>query len=709
MSVLSRKSDILSQPYYYNALQSIFDELYEFNLTDDTYRIIFSNPDKYILPPEQGHLHNLVELISQKYIHPADIERFKVYIEPDNIRAVQNAGQTGILGEFRRLNLDGDYEWTSMTLVQPTQEQGEEEKEVFLCFLSDITLKKRFDEKQERNKILQVRSKDEERYKIIVDQTNTIVFDWVPGVGVSFQSELVNDFEFVNDEPCPGGLCWVQLQHVHPDDRPLLLLLSADIKSGAERCDVVIRLKKLSGEYIWCRIVVTCLFDNDKNLVRLVGTINDVDESVETRKELEYRAAFDVITGIYNQLSFEKHVVRLFEAEPDTNFVILRMDIKRFRFINDLFGVRKGNELLAFIAHSLKECLGEDGICARMGSDIFSICYAYEVKDDIIDLIERILAELADFEVGFRVSAFFGICLAENKTIPVNLLCDWASTAMRSVKGSSVIHYAWYDDKLRDRLIEEQQIENEMTAALQDEQFVIYLQPKHDIETGEIVGAESLVRWKHPKRGLIPPDHFIPLFERNGFILQLDEYVWKQTCSVLKRWIDTGHEPVPISINVSRTHAYDPNFYNKLVTLLEGFGVPNKYIELELTESTFVQNTTALYRIMNDIRGRGFRFSMDDFGSGYSSLNMLKNAPVSTVKFDKDFFNDSTVTTTVNKIVRHMIAMAQDLGMTVIAEGVETEEQADMLLSNGCHTAQGYFFSRPMPVEDFEKLLFKTV
>ena len=300
-----------------------------------------------------------------------------------------------------------------------------------------------------------------------------------------------------------------------------------------------------------------------------------------------------------------------------------------------------------------------------------------------------------------------GICIVKDRDIQMSILCDWANLAQKTIKGSLIKQWAFYDKKLRAKQLDERRIENEMDEALNKRQFKVYLQPKHNVQNGSVIGAEALVRWDHPERGFLTPDRFIPLFERNGFIIKLDEYVWEETCRIIKSWLDRGMVAVPVSVNVSRVQVYNPNFYKKLLNIIRRYDIPKKFLEVELTESSFVENTVDLYRGMERLREEGISFSMDDFGSGYSSLNMLKNVPVNTIKLDREFFNESVATQKGKTIIEHTIGMINDLKLQVIAEGVETNEQAAFLNDCGCLAAQGYYYSRPMPVDEFEKQFLK--
>ena len=234
----------------------------------------------------------------------------------------------------------------------------------------------------------------------------------------------------------------------------------------------------------------------------------------------------------------------------------------------------------------------------------------------------------------------------------------------------------------------------------------MYLQPKYDMRTHTIIGAEALSRWHHPKDGILPPSDFIPLFERNGFIIQMDEYIWETACKTIRRWLDEGKKPITISVNVSRVHLHDPELCSKLISLVRKYDLPPHSIELEITESAYVDNPDALYDIMDKLQEAGFLFSMDDFGSGYSSLNALKDIPVDVVKIDLNFLQKARRGLQVGRdILKGVIQMIQGIQLPVIAEGVENKEQADFLLNAGCVHAQGYYYAKPMSVSDFEQLL----
>ena len=381
------------------------------------------------------------------------------------------------------------------------------------------------------------------------------------------------------------------------------------------------------------------------------------------------------------------------------------MDIDRFKVINDLHGLEEGDRLLRHIAVLLGERMTGHDVFGRLGGDIFCMCVDWPVER-ITEFAGELADRLAEYQLPGKIVPSFGVCRVDSPETPVNVLCDWANLALRTVKGNYLNVCAFYDEKLRERIISEKAIESEMHEALSRGQFAVYLQPKVDIRTSRVIGAEALVRWAHPERGMLAPDSFVPLFERNGFVIRLDEYVWERTCMLLRGWRDRGFEPLPVSVNVSRVHFHDPRLCEKLLALVEKYGLPPRLLELELTESAFFENEQSLHEAIRKLQAHGFLFAMDDFGSGYSSLNMLKGLPLDIVKLDRGFFNEVVATQRGKTVVRYSIALAAALNTQVVAEGVENASQAAFLLEAGCFCAQGYFYSCPVPPETFEALAF---
>lgn len=283
-------------------------------------------------------------------------------------------------------------------------------------------------------------------------------------------------------------------------------------------------------------------------------------------------------------------------------------------------------------------------------------------------------------------------------------MCDRALTACNSIKGKYGISFAYYDDTFRQKTLSEQFILDGMRVALKEKQFVVYYQPKYALSTEEIIGAEALVRWQHPQKGLMSPAEFIPLFERNGFITDLDIYVWDAVCSDLNSWIREGKHIIPISVNVSRTDIYNPELPDILCALTDKYGIPISLLHLEITETAYTEDSDQLINTVNKLIELGFLIEMDDFGSGYSSLNMLSELPINILKLDMSFINESA-NDRKKRILRVITYLARELNLPVVAEGVETEKQVLLLRELGCDYAQGYYYARPKSKEDFIKLM----
>ncbi|MSS62562.1 bifunctional diguanylate cyclase/phosphodiesterase [Velocimicrobium porci] len=429
-----------------------------------------------------------------------------------------------------------------------------------------------------------------------------------------------------------------------------------------------------------------------------------VDTSIHA---LRHRALFDDLTQIYNEYALTTQIQTLFKENPTSFFAIIRFDIARFKLINDMFGETKGDALLQYIANILIDQVSPESAFGRLNNDVFCICRKYTTKDELVDFIDKLSLHIEAFPINFNLIPYFGICISVPSTVPsISILFDWSKLALNTIKGSTLTNYAFYDSTMRNQLLTEGKIEREMVKALKTKQFQVYLQPKCNIKSSEVVGAEALVRWIHPMDGFINPASFIPLFEKNGFIVRLDEYVWEETCRILREWLDKSYRAIPISINISRVHMFDPEFIKKLLHLIKTYQIPTHLLELEFTESVFVEDISQLYSIMNQLRENGFILAMDDFGSGYSSLNMLKEGPVDVIKIDREFLNDTVTTDNGKIVIRNTISMINQLHKGIVAEGVETKEQANFLLSVGCNIAQGFYYSKPISQLEFEKFAF---
>lgn len=544
---------------------------------------------------------------------------------------------------------------------------------------------------------------NDERYQTVLKATRTIAFEYNPVTLEQTVSPFISEYIAGNYDSRLLSQVMLEDNIIHPEDIQLSLEFREKVGAGAAN-EMTLRLRTPEGPYHWFKMCLCAFPDKAPNFY--VGTITDVDKEMRQTEALRYRAEYDTTTGIYNKTTFYSVTKKWLEREPDTFRCLIRFDIDRFKIINELYSLSEGDRVLCHIADFLRARTTPPETYGRISSDIFLVCLA-RPKENVNQFLSELEHELNNHPIDFQFILSAGIvCIEHYNQEPMNVLCDWAAMAQRTVKGNFINHVAYYEEHLLTALNREHYITKNMKKALERKQFIMYLQPKYDMRDCTIVGAEALVRWQHPSDGLIPPGEFIPLFERNGFILKLDEYIWDFACQTLRRWLDTGMNPVPISVNVSRIHLHDADFCEKLVSLIHKYNLPPRLLELEITESAYTDNPASLYDIMDKLQESGFIFSMDDFGSGYSSLNVLKDIPVNLVKIDMNFLRQSRRGFEIGRdILKGIIQLIQGINLPVIAEGVETKEQADFLMDIGCFHAQGYLYAKPMPVSEFEKLL----
>lgn len=426
-------------------------------------------------------------------------------------------------------------------------------------------------------------------------------------------------------------------------------------------------------------------------------------------EQMEMAKDYDSVTGLPTIHKFVQDTKILCNTFQDTKFAIVYLDIKNFKFINDFLGYDKGDLLLKDLAQCLRNASVGKQISTRTGADNFITLIPYEDKDE---LKKRVLDEIDTFidmqnrkNISCNIGISAGIYMLKEDDKDIMSAIDNANMARKLVKNSTVDQCIFYDDEMEQKIRKEQMIIRSMHSALENEEFQVYLQPKINLETSKIGGAEALVRWRRSDGSMIPPNDFIPLFEKNGFVVNLDFYIYEQVCKILRRWKEKGQEIVPISVNVSRVHLYHDDFLDKVLELIGKYEIEPWMMEFELTESIFLNNTVTAITVMKELRKLGFCVSIDDFGAGYSSLNLLKDMRTDVLKLDKEFFRTGEMKEEERIIVSSIIKMAKQLNMKVLSEGVETQMQSDFLKKVECDMAQGYLYARPLPVYDFEVLL----
>ncbi len=357
------------------------------------------------------------------------------------------------------------------------------------------------------------------------------------------------------------------------------------------------------------------------------------------------------------------------------------------------------------MARVFKHFISKDELCGRLEADHFVLFLKYN-KEMLNENLESVVKIINDFPVSMNIMLRFGVYKIEDKAMPVPAMFGRAVLTVDTIKGKYGQYVAYYDKKIWEKQVHEQEIVNCMENALKEKQFMVYFQPKYDLGSERVAGAEALVRWQHPVKGFMNPAEFIPLFEKNGFITELDKYVWDTACGYVENWIKNGYPVVPISVNVSRTDIYNPDFIEIILGIIHKHNLEPEHIHLEITETAYTDNPEQIIEVVRQLKLIGFVIEMDDFGSGYSSLNMLNELPIDILKLDMGFVQGDMGTNS-NNILSFIIGLAKWMDYAVVAEGIETEEQIQMLRNMDCNFVQGYYYAKPMPPDEFEAYMLR--
>lgn len=410
----------------------------------------------------------------------------------------------------------------------------------------------------------------------------------------------------------------------------------------------------------------------------------------------------NVLKTISKHKRFKRNVNNLlFSSVKGIGFI--QFDIRKFKIVNDLYGEKFGDEILDFIISQLKECCNDEQFFINLRGDVFMIVTEYDKEEELVEFIHQLDGRISCFK-NVKLQMSYGVYIVEDKKMELRQMEDRAAMARKAAKNNILTNILFYKEQFKESLYNRKFIEENMQAAITERQFMMYLQPKYSITKNEIIGAEALVRWRHPERGMIYPDQFIPIIEENGFIKKVDYYIWAEACRFIKKCKNAGILSCPISVNVSRIHLQDNECIQVLADMIEHNAISKSLLELEITETA---NDQQISKKALQLKDEGFTLLMDDFGSGYSSLNILLEAPFDVIKLDKKFMENMMVSDKGRLILEQVVAMANKLDLGLLAEGVETKEQVELLQSIGCDQVQGYYYAKPMPEEEFFALLEK--
>ena len=417
---------------------------------------------------------------------------------------------------------------------------------------------------------------------------------------------------------------------------------------------------------------------------------------------------FDPVTGLYDTTGFHKRIKKWIENNPGRKFRIQRYDIDKFRDINGIYGYDMGNQLLRDCGYHMKKHDTADSFSAHLNADHF----ARFCSDDSLspkEYYDGFVEAFADYKLNMPISIHMGVYDLCEPDCDTYTMSYKALLALQSAKGKFNKPISYYEKGMMDIEMEQQEFLSDLDRAIAQEEFEVWFQPQINYRTKQIIGAEALIRWKHPVKGLIFPGSFLPIFESSNRIAELDRYMIDKTCQYMNKWIhQMPNRHVIISVNLSRIDIQRQNFVQKLQAIVEKNHIPLSNIRLEITESAYMDHAEILIPVINELKKAGFVIEMDDFGSGYSSLNTLKDINIDILKLDMKFLSGGYNTENSKIIISSVISMAHALNLPVIAEGVETREQAEMLHNFGCDQMQGYYFSKPVPAKEYEKMLLHT-
>lgn len=489
---------------------------------------------------------------------------------------------------------------------------------------------------------------------------------------------------------------------IEPESMPVYQIfrdqIEKGITDGTEKDETELSVKMNIFDGVPKLVNISALFGKDS-----CGHIKYVLVNIRpfSDNELRNREILTTFTSDKNPAIIQKRIAKLILERQNKKVAFIQFDVEHFKLINDNYSPETGDKLLALISEVLNLMCGDKMPHSRLSADLYMFVMTFDEKDEIIDFIRRLESQiLGVMNIDFKLC--FGIYIMNDPDMPSRRCGDNAGIARQSVKGNALENIAFFNESALADMHKIQRIEEDMNNALKDGEFLMFLQPKVSISSGKIIGAEALARWQHHSKGLISPKDFIPVFEKNGFILKLDRFIWESAARQIRSWIDAGIPPVPISVNVSRTYLKGDNTVKELYNLVKKYDIPIGLLQIEITESAESEDVEHSVELFKE---NGFTMLMDDFGSGYSSLNMLQKTKFDVLKIDRYFLNEFMVSERGRKILGHTISMSKDIGLDIIAEGVETRMQADFLSECGCDSAQGFLYSKPVDADSFNVML----
>lgn len=577
---------------------------------------------------------------------------------------------------------------------------------------NDDELRVQYDELSSTQNFL---TSSEERYRLVLESTNDAIWDVDVKTYTVFFSDKWYELLGYKEEDFNGYLITWR-KYAHPDDLPKIVKILRDNISGKTsflKCEF--RIKTAQGDYKWIRTRGKTLFNSQGEAYRIIGSHMDITELKYYEAELEYIAYHDSLTGLYNRLyMYETIGTRLKKIEENTSRKIvdamLFMDIDNLKFINDTLGHSFGDKFILEIAMRLLSLTNNNCELFRLNGDEF-IFYIKNVsgKEEIESFASKVIdcfnQTLSIDGHVISASVSIGISLYPIDGKDVDTLLRFADMAMYKVKQKGKNGYCFFNTLIKEEIQARVNIERHLKKALDNDEFILHYQPQIDVETKKIIGFEALVRWLSPDMGLVPPLKFIHIAEETGFIVPLGEWILRTSCQFCKNINRERNTNYKISVNISVMQLLQDNFNDMVERALKDTGLSANLLELEITESIIMESPELIVGKLKQLRQKGISVALDDFGTGYSSLAYLKNIPITTLKIDKLFIDDISSDDSNTTLTDSIISLGHKIGLTIVAEGVETTDQLKYLENNKCDMIQGYLFSKPLPPEDISKLL----
>ena len=610
------------------------------------------------------------------------------------------SGESGFFGEQPWVRKDG----TRIHVEVTANKIQQNETVIVFVVARDIT---------ERKSAEAALRESEERYSLAVRGANDGLWDWNLNSGeIYFSPRWSSMLGYEEGEVRSSPEEW--FERVHPQDlSKLQTAINLHLDGDTPHFECEYRIRHANNDYLWMLCRGLAVRNANGRAYRMAGSQTDITDRKWVEERLAHDALHDALTGLPNRVLFIDRLSQRLEyakRHSDELFAVLFMDLDRFKVINDSLGHSVGDTLLASIARHLRIILRPDDTISRLGGDEFAILLN-RVNDvsDTIRIAERILAQLKSTDILRSVSrsstASVGIALYTSiYSEPQELLRD-ADSAMYRAKALGGGRYQIFDSTMYENAVALMQLEADLKLAVENQEWQVYYQPIISLESGEVTGVEALVRWIHPKRGMILPLDFISVAEETGLITQIGTYVLREACEQVKIWRNNSHSKLWVAVNISGRQFQDKNLTKVVEETLREAGLSGDGLRLEITESVAMKDLVHSIRVLSDLNKLGVNISLDDFGNGYSSLNYLKQFPLRVLKIDRSFIQDNDSNQNAEAITSAIIFMGQTLNLEVVAEGVETEEQLKFLKSQFCDEAQGFLFGRPMPAEEFGQLL----